>query len=237
MSIKRHVPNAITCCNLFSGCVACVMAFKGAFDMAMLFIVLGAVFDFFDGMVARLLHVSSPLGVQMDSLADDITFGLAPATIVFCYMHDVLCYPKVLGPFAGILPYMAFLIAVFSACRLAKFNVDKRQTNTFIGLPTPANALFWSSLITGAGNWISDLEAAGWLLLVALILLFSFFLVSEIPMFSLKFKNLSWKSNRIRYIFILVSLPMLLLGYLAPVVIISWYLLLSILLFLRAEKV
>ena len=82
MSVKKHIPNAITCCNLFSGCVACVMAFTGKFEYAMLFIVLGAVFDFFDGMVARLLGVSSPLGVQMDSLADDITFGLAPATYV-----------------------------------------------------------------------------------------------------------------------------------------------------------
>ena len=89
MSIKRHIPNAITCCNLFSGCVACSMAYSGNFKLAMLFIVIGAVFDFFDGMVARLLHVSSPLGVQMDSLADDITFGLAPATIVFVYMKEV----------------------------------------------------------------------------------------------------------------------------------------------------
>lgn len=235
MSIKRHIPNTITCCNLFSGCIACVMAFKGAFDLAMLFIVLGATFDFFDGMVARLLHVSSPLGVQMDSLADDITFGLAPATIVFCYMQDVLCYPEYIGALADILPYAAFLIAVFSACRLAKFNVDKRQTNTFIGLPTPANALFWSSLITGAGYWISNLDA-GWILVLGLILLFSYFLVSEIPMFSLKFKNLGWKSNRIRYIFILVSLPMLVLGYLAPVAIIAWYLTLSIILHVRSFK-
>lgn len=211
------------------------MAFKGAYDLAMLFIVLGAVFDFFDGMVARLLHVSSPLGVQMDSLADDITFGFAPATIVFCYMHDVLYYPTYLGFFADIIPYSAFAIAVFSACRLAKFNVDKRQTNTFIGLPTPANALFWSSLITGAGHWIFNLNA-GWLLMLGLISIFSFFLVSEIPMFSLKFKNLSWKSNRVRYIFILVSLPMLLLGYLAPVAIISWYLLLSIALFVKGGR-
>ena len=83
MSVRKHIPNAITCCNLFSGCVACVMAFSGNFEYAMLFIVLGAVFDFFDGMVARLLGVSSPLGVQMDSLADDVTFGLAPATVIF----------------------------------------------------------------------------------------------------------------------------------------------------------
>ena len=227
MSIKKHIPNAITCCNLFSGCVACAMAYSGKFELAMAFIVLGAVFDFFDGMVARLLGVSSPLGVQMDSLADDITFGIAPATIVFVYMKEILYYPSYLGTLKEVLPYTAFLIAVFSACRLAKFNIDTRQTNTFIGLPTPANALFWSSLITGGAQWIYDLNA-GWFFLLMLIALFSYFLVSEIPMFSLKFKNLSWKSNSIRYTCLLLSLPMLFLGYLAPVAIISWYLLLSI---------
>ena len=235
MSLKKHIPNAITCCNLFSGCLACAMAYSGDYKLAMAFIVLGAVFDFFDGMVARLLHVSSPLGVQMDSLADDITFGVAPATIVFVFMKNELYYPSYLGVVSEILPYTAFLIAVFSACRLAKFNIDKRQTTTFIGLPTPANALFWSSLITGAGDWIYALNA-GWFFLLALIMIFSFFLISEIPMFSMKFKNLSWNSNKTRYIFLLVSIPMLVLGYLAPLAIISWYLILSIVLSFRAQK-
>lgn len=229
MSIKKHIPNAITCCNLFSGCVACVMAFSGKFESAMLFIVLGAVFDFFDGMVARLLGVSSPLGVQMDSLADDITFGLAPATVIFSFMRYMIDYPSYLGDFADVLPYFAFLIAVFSACRLAKFNIDKRQTTSFIGLPTPANALFWSSLIVGGEKWLVGMSNA-WMLLLALIFIFSYFLISEIPMFSMKFKNLSWKSNKTRYIFLLVSLPMFALGYLAPVAIISWYLILSVVL-------
>ena len=224
MSIKKHIPNTITCCNLFSGCVACVMAFSGKFESAMLFIVLGAVFDFFDGMVARLLGVSSPLGVQMDSLADDITFGLAPATVIFSFMRG-LEYPS--SFLADVLPYLAFIIAVFSAYRLAKFNIDTRQTTSFIGLPTPANALFWSSLIVGGEKWLLEMDNA-WILLVALILLFSYFLVSEIPMFSMKFKNLSWKSNRTRYIFLLGSLPMFVLGYLAPVAIISWYLVFSV---------
>ncbi len=224
MSFKKHIPNTITCCNLFSGCIACVMAFSGKFESAMLFIVLGAVFDFFDGMVARLLGVSSPLGVQMDSLADDITFGLAPATVIFSFMRG-LEYPS--SFLADVLPYLAFLIAVFSACRLAKFNIDTRQTTSFIGLPTPANALFWSSLIVGGEKWLLEMDNA-WILLVALILLFSYFLVSEIPMFSMKFKNLSWKSNRTRYIFLLGSLPMFVLGYLAPVAIISWYLVFSV---------
>ena len=227
MSVKKHIPNAITCCNLFSGCVACVMAFTGKFELAMLFIVLGAVFDFFDGMVARLLGVSSPLGVQMDSLADDITFGLAPATVIFSFMKNVLVYPAFLGAFAGVLPYFAFLIAVFSACRLAKFNIDTRQTTSFIGLPTPANALFWSSLIVGGKEWLLGMEHA-WVLIIGLIFLFSYFLISEIPMFSMKFKNLSWKSNKRRYTFLVVSAPMLALGYLEPVAIISWYLIMSV---------
>jgi CDP-diacylglycerol--serine O-phosphatidyltransferase len=203
------------------------MAFSGNFEYAMLFIVLGAVFDFFDGMVARLLGVSSPLGVQMDSLADDVTFGLAPATVIFSFMKDLLSYPAFLDGFDGVLPYFAFLIAVFSACRLAKFNVDTRQTTSFIGLPTPANALFWSSLIVGGREWLMGMEHA-WALLLALIFLFSYFLISEIPMFSMKFKNLSWKSNKTRYIFLVVSIPMLALGYLAPVAIISWYIVLSV---------
>ena len=224
MSIKKHIPNTITCCNLFSGCVACVMAFDGKFESAMLFIVLGAVFDFFDGMVARLLGVSSPLGVQMDSLADDITFGLAPATVIFSFMRG-LEYPS--SFLADVLPYLAFLIAVFSACRLAKFNIDTRQTTSFIGLPTPANALFWSSLIVGGGEWLFEMNN-GWILILVLIFLFSYFLISEIPMFSMKFKNLSWKSNKTRYIFLLGSLPMFVLGYLAPVAIISWYLVFSV---------
>lgn len=236
MSVKKHIPNAITCCNLFSGCIACVMAFKGDFHLAMAFIVLGAVFDFFDGMVARLLDVSGPLGVQMDSLADDVTFGLAPATIVFSFMQTKLLYPLYLSNVLCVLPYVAFLIAVFSAYRLAKFNIDTRQTSTFIGLPTPANALFWSSLIAGGGDWLNSLNA-GWLLLIMLIALFSYFLVSEIPMFSLKFKNFSWKSNRIRYIFLLCCLPMLLLGFLAPVAIIAWYLVLSVALYLKGAAV
>lgn len=236
MSIKKHIPNAITCCNLFSGCIACAMAFSGEYHLAMLFIVLGAVFDFFDGMVARLLGVSSPLGVQMDSLADDITFGIAPATIVFSFMKNDLLYPVFLKDVLGVLPFIAFLIAVFSACRLAKFNIDTRQTTTFIGLPTPANALFWASLIVGGGKWINSLNA-GWLLLIALIALFSYFLVSEIPMFALKFKSFAWKCNKVRYIFIITVLPMLLLGWLAPVAIISWYLLLSIILHIRGTEV
>ena len=222
------IPNLLTLANMMCGILAIISTLVlDNMQAAFYLIIIAAVFDFFDGMVARLLGVSSPLGVQMDSLADDITFGLAPATVIFSFMKDSLVYPAFLGSFAVVLPYLAFLIAVFSACRLAKFNVDTRQTTSFIGLPTPANALFWSSLIVGGNEWLLSLNHA-WALILALIFLFSYFLISEIPMFSMKFKNLSWKSNKIRYIFLLVSLPMLALGYLAPVAIISWYLALSV---------
>ena len=225
--MKKHIPNTITALNLISGCIAVQFALFGDPVSCAIFIVLSAVFDFFDGMVARLLGVSSPLGVQMDSLADDITFGLAPATVIFSFMKNVLVFPAFLGAFANVLPYFAFLIAVFSACRLAKFNIDTRQTTSFIGLPTPANALFWSSLIVGGKEWLMGMEH-GWALILGLIFLFSYFLISEIPMFSMKFKNLSWKSNKRRYTFLVVSAPMLAFGYLAPVAIISWYLIMSI---------
>lgn len=226
MNLKKHIPNAITCCNLLSGCMSCVMAMEGNFVFALTFIVLGAVFDFFDGMVARLLRVSSPLGVQIDSLADDITFGFAPSFMVFAYMRG-LTLPGYLMPVADILPFAPFLVAAFSALRLAKFNIDKRQTTTFIGLPTPANALFWASLVVGYGDFINGLTY-GWLLMLGLIALSCYLLVAEIPMFSMKIKYLAWRANKIRYSFLIVSAPMLLLGVGAAVPIISLYVAISV---------
>ncbi len=226
MNLKKHIPNAITCCNLISGCTSCVMAMEGNFVLALTFIVLGAIFDFFDGMVARLLKVSSPLGVQLDSLADDITFGFAPSFMVFTYMQG-LTLPEALSPVAGIFPFAPFLIAAFSALRLAKFNIDKRQTTTFIGLPTPANALFWASLIVGYGKFISELNH-GWLLMLGLVALSCYLLIAEIPMFSMKIKYLAWRANKIRYSFLIVSAPLLLLGFGAAVPIISLYVAISV---------
>ena len=157
--MKKHIPNMITCCNLISGCIATYYAFLGLPLYTLLWIVVGAVFDFFDGMTARLLHVSSPIGKELDSLADDITFGLAPSALVF-YQLLVLDYPSFLEPLRAFLPYSAFVMAAFSALRLAKFNLDERQVLGFIGLPTPANALFWASLIVGGGQFIASFEWA-----------------------------------------------------------------------------
>ena len=219
--MKKHIPNTITCCNLISGCIATYFAFLGNYELALLFIVIGAVFDFFDGMSARLLGVSSPIGKELDSLADDITFGFAPSAIIFNYLstfHIHLLF----------VPFLAFVMAAFSALRLAKFNLDERQALGFIGLPTPANALFWGSLIAGAGEWISSWEHAPYLI-VAGIFVSSYLLIAEIPMFALKFKHWGWKGNEIKYIFILSCIPLLLwLGISGFAAIIAWYIILSV---------
>ena len=132
--IVKNIPNTITCCNLISGCIAINFAFIGCTKIALLFIIIGALFDFFDGMSARLLKVSSPIGKELDSLADVITFGLAPSTLLF-YELKVMEYPHMIESWRGFLPFVAFVMAAFSALRLAKFNLDERQTTSFIGLP------------------------------------------------------------------------------------------------------
>ena len=227
INIKRHIPNTVTCCNLLSGCIASVMAFQAKYEAAILFIILGAVFDFFDGMLARLFKVSGPLGKELDSLADDITFGFAPAVIVFSLFKEVH-YPDFMLSVTNIFPYTAFIISAFSALRLGKFNIDTRQTTSFIGLPTPANALFWGSLVVGGYDFlISDSFNA--IYLFCLVILMSLLLVAEIPMFSLKFKNLTWKDNQTSYIFIIVCIPLLVvLGISGFSAIILWYILLSL---------
>lgn len=227
-AIIRNIPNTITSCNLFCGCIASYWAFQGNYKLALSFIILGAVFDFFDGMTARLLHVSSPIGKELDSLADDVTFGLAPAAIVFSLFKEVH-YPAFLAPIADIMPYAAFLIAVFSALRLAKFNLDERQTSSFIGMPTPANALFWGSLTVGAQDFLTSTSFNAIYLLI-LVIIMSLLLVAELPMFSLKFKNLSWQQNKVSYIFLIVSIPLLIIFQLSGfAAVILWYIVLSVL--------
>ena len=221
--MKKHIPNTITCCNLISGCIATYWALCGVYDIALLFIIIGAVFDFFDGMTARLLHVSSPIGKELDSLADDITFGFAPSAIIF----DFLKAQATMLPW-HYLAYIAFVMAAFSALRLAKFNIDERQSMGFIGLPTPANALFWGALIVGSGDLLasSALYVYG---VIALMLLSCYLLVAEIPMFALKFKTWGWKGNEVKYIFILSCIPLLLLLDVSGLAaIIAWYIVLSI---------
>lgn len=174
MQIKRIIPNSLTCANLLCGSVAVYMATQEEFLWAFLLIIGGAIFDFFDGASARWLKVPSPLGIQLDSLADDITFGLAPSMALMCYLKPII----------GWWSLIAILMAAFSALRLAKFNIDERQTTSFIGLATPPNAIFWASLVCYL-NTITLPVWVPWILLVG-SLLSCYLLVSEIPFFSLK---------------------------------------------------
>ena len=228
MNLKKHIPNTITCCNLLSGCVATMYALEGMYPFAFTFIIAGAVFDFFDGLTARALKVSSPIGKELDSLADVITFGFAPSAMVYSWLRECAdAHLDMLVAFA--LPFFAFLMVAFSALRLAKFNVDERQTSSFIGLPTPANALFWGSLIVGAHDFLVA-DTLAFLYLIILVLLTSWLLVAEIPMFSLKFKNLSWRDNKVQFIFLLGCIPLVLFLQLAGLAaVIIWYALLSLL--------
>lgn len=217
MEIKKHIPNSITCMNLFSGCVSIVLAFHGFFLWALLFILLAGVFDFCDGMAARLLHTSSVIGKELDSLADVVSFGLAPSMIIFKHIDNISDSEWVM--------FLAFFIAVFSALRLAKFNVDTRQTSSFIGLPTPPNAIFFASLLSITDPMMPVPSYLGremfmpilnnlWVILF-LVAIFSYLLVAEIPMFSLKFKNLSWSDNKVRFIFLILSALLLIVFQLA----------------------
>ena len=234
--MKKQIPNIITCCNLISGCVATTMAFNGNIKWAVAWMIIGAVFDFFDGMTARLLHVSSPIGKELDSLADDVTFGVAPSTIAF-WLLGVIEYPSFLESLRGIIPYAAFIMAAFSALRLAKFNLDTRQTTSFIGLPTPANALFWGSLVLGCESWF---ESGKWGVLVLLLLLAvsCYLLICELPMFALKFKQWGWKGNEVKYVFAATSLVLLVIFGLLQAwwIIIALYFIVSVAIWLRSRN-
>lgn len=226
--MSANFPNTLTCCNLISGCIAVRFALDGDAQTAFLFIVIGAIFDFFDGFAARKLKVSSPIGKELDSLADNITFGFAPSALVF----DMLCkaaVPNELLGAAAIYPYTAFVMAAFSALRLAKFNLDERQTSSFIGLPTPANALFWGALAYSVNPALLSSSMAVYVI-IFMVFVSSAMLVCEIPMFALKFKNFTWKDNKVRYTFLLVSLIfIIILGVGGFAVAILWYLFLSLL--------
>ncbi len=221
-----NFPNALTCCNLICGCMATGAAFHAHFGWALAMIIAGAVFDFFDGMAARALGISGPIGKELDSLADVVTFGVAPSAMIF-QLFGLVEYPSWMSFASTWLPYTAFVLAAFSALRLAKFNLDTRQSTSFIGLPTPANALFWASLIVGELPFLcSPRFNAAFLFLF--LLASCFFLIAEVPLFALKFKNFSWKDNRIKYIFLVGCLVLLPLGITAITAIILWYILLSI---------
>ncbi len=224
MRMKRHIPNFITLLNLFSGCIALVFAAQGDYLNAFIFVSLGIFFDFFDGFFARILKVQSPLGVQLDSLADMVTSGVTPGLVMF----------KMLSAYSAneFLPYFGFIITLGSCMRLAKFNIDTRQTDSFIGLPTPANALFILSLplvieYTEFAFAIDTLTNI-WVLL-GISALSTYILNAELPLFSLKIKNFSLAKFKLQIFFlILCAVLLLIFKFLGVPFIILSYILLSV---------
>jgi CDP-diacylglycerol---serine O-phosphatidyltransferase len=229
--IKRHIPNALTCGNLICGVFGILQVFEGNLEMASILIGIALICDWLDGFIARLLHVSSPIGKELDSLADMVTFGVLPAFMLLKLIENSCttgtCTVGMLGFYK---PYIALALAVFSALRLAKFNVDTRQSESFIGVPTPANGMVVASLpfILKFNPEISP-YILNFNVLVIYAIVMSYLLVAELPLFALKFKNFTWKDNQIKYIFLILSVILLiLLNFVAIPVIIFLYIILSL---------
>ncbi len=219
MNIKAQIPNFFTMLNLFSGCVALVFVANAEFSLAFYFVCLGIFFDFFDGFFARKFGVAGPLGVQLDSLADMVTSGVVPAFVMFALLRKLETVGTV-----SYLPYLGFVIALGACYRLAKFNIDTRQSDSFIGLPTPANALFITSLpLIGLDFLVNQ-----WVL-IGITLLSAYVMNAEIPLFSLKIKDFSFAKYKLQIFFLVVSILMLVfLQILAVPLIIALYVLLSV---------
>ena len=242
MNIKKHIPNAITCGNLLCGCLAIVCAFHDNLVGSAYLVGIALILDYFDGFVARLLKVGGELGKQLDSLEDVVTFGVVPGIVMFQLMN---MYQIAENSSSEISPsllffhqysvYLAFLIPVFSAMRLAIFNIDTRQTSSFIGVPTPANAMLICSLplISSFQPNILGFDVnhiiGNIYFLLALTMIMSYLLVAELPLFALKFKNFKWADNKIRFVFLIISVILLILfQFIAIPFIIFLYIVLSI---------
>lgn len=226
--MKKHIPNALTCANLLSGCIGIVFAFKGDLTAAAYAVLISGVFDFFDGFVARWLCVKSSIGKELDSLADMVSFGFLPGVV----MYQMLAQSDFSSPY---LPYLGFLITIFSALRLAKFNIDERQTEDFIGLNTPMNTLFIVSLPFIQRDYPGLANSS--LLLVSITVIMSFLLTSEIRIFSLKFGSIEWAQNKIKFIFLILSAILIaFLKFAAIPFVLILYISLSILHFRKIPK-
>lgn len=229
MNVRKHIPNTITCGNLLCGCLGVVQAFEGNLVWAAYLVGIAAVLDFFDGFAARLLKVSSPIGKDLDSLADMVTFGFLPGIVMFVLLATSVDVTEAMFyPGTEYLKYIAFMIPVFSALRLAKFNNDTRQSDSFIGVPTPANAMLICSLplMLEFNNFEFILDP---ILLSVLTVVMSLLLVAELPLFALKFKHFKWAGNEIRFVFLALSLILLIvLQFLGIALVILLYILLSL---------
>ena len=230
MSLKQHIPNTITCCNLVSGCISIMFLSMGKPVNAAVMIFIACLFDFLDGFLARQLHAHSPIGADLDSLSDVVSCGVAPSFI----MAWLMSYASDLPPFGlfgiNIMPCLAFLLPVFAAIRLAKFNIDDTQKTSFRGLPTPGMAIFIASLplaLEQVGH-LKDGALSYWACL-GITLFFSFLMVSRLRFFSFKMKSLSWKGNEVRWIFLAVAVvAFILFKWLALPFVMVLYVLLSI---------
>lgn len=239
MNLIKHIPNAITCGNLICGCLGIIEVFNGRLTNASLLMLLAGVLDFFDGFVARLLHVQSPIGKELDSLADVITFGALPGFIIY-YLIGLDFNANIF--MANNWCYVALLIPVFSALRLAKFNIDTRQSDQFIGVPTPANAIFLGSLPFLIQNQhfkefaFTQPDILQMCLVVACVVC-SLMLVAPLPLIALKFKNFGWKGNEARFVLIALSaLLLIVLQTLALPFIILLYVLISLVVHFKTAK-
>lgn len=233
--IKKQIPNAITLLNLVCGCLAIICTFRKSFELTAFLVVLAAILDFFDGFAARMLKVHSEMGKQLDSLADMVTFGVVPGFVMYqLIIYDIGNGAAYIGSDESVwyLAYVAMLIPVFSAYRLAKFNIDTRQSDSFIGLPTPANALlicFLPMLMIPEGNAIADLLLKPYVL-IGICILQSYLMIAEIPLIALKFKQFDFNTNKWRYTLIILAFILLIILKLKAVpLIIILYVILSLL--------
>jgi CDP-diacylglycerol--serine O-phosphatidyltransferase len=238
MQIKKHIPNTITLFNLASGLLAIIAIFKGYYDEAFLFVCLGIFFDFWDGFFARKFKVSGELGLQLDSLADVVTSGVVPGLMIFKLLLDIqeddtsIYYLTEDYYYMGFVPYLGFIITLASAYRLAKFNIDTRQSDSFIGLPTPANALFIMSIpmiqFDGTHEWLVNALFNPFVLLI-ISFVSAYMLNAEIPLFSLKIKDFSWDKNKLQVFFLAIAATLFLfLGFTALPIIILLYVAISV---------
>nr|WP_294935896.1 CDP-alcohol phosphatidyltransferase family protein [uncultured Flavobacterium sp.] len=237
MSFKKQIPNFITFLNLIAGLLALIHAFNGNYNEAFSLVCLGIFFDFWDGFFARIFNAQTSLGVQLDSLADMVTSGVVPGVVMYKMLSDIQENQDIytLTPdtyYMGVVPYIGFIITIASCYRLAKFNIDTRQTDSFIGLPTPANALLIMSipmiLFANQYEWLSNILSNPYFL-VGLSFLSAYLLNAEIPLFSLKVKYFSWEKNKLQVIFLAICAVLLLFfQYLAIPMIILFYVLLSV---------
>jgi CDP-diacylglycerol--serine O-phosphatidyltransferase len=233
MNIKAQIPNLFTMLNLFSGCVALVMVADDKFELAFYFVCLGIFFDFFDGFFARKFGVAGPLGVQLDSLADMVTSGVVPGYVMYqLLMNKRNLYIVDLEWYYTVLPFLGFFITLGACYRLAKFNIDERQSDSFIGLPTPANALFITSLPLVADYFHSEVDiefSYNLYVLLVITIISTYIMNAEVPLFSLKIKNFSFSKYKLQIFFLAVSVLMLIfLKILAVPLIIVLYVLLSV---------